>query len=397
MTRVMLAWEAGAGRGHVVTLARVARALQGVAECDAALGWMDHAAELAPWCAKVFPGVALPLDRAARKARNAPPNATWADYLLDCGFANGERLHRNVAWWLDTFARRDIGLLVADYSPCALMAAQIAGIPALAIGTGYGIPPADLPEYPVFLPEYAVREADEGELAATVNQALAPLGFAPIDRLPQIYRRSGDLLRTLPMLDPYADRRPHIDGHSGGYLPPVADYARISDGSGDELFCYFSTSEFENVGLIDALAQCGLPLRAFLPGATREVRSRLEAAGAILEDKPVPVSDIARRSRAVFNSGQHGILCLSLAAGLPQLCLPQHLEQLYHARRAEEAGVAKVAWPRGSSAEAIGEALGAVWNDRDMAERARETARDVASLFVADDQDVLRQQILPWL
>lgn len=391
MTRVMLAWEAGAGRGHVVTLARVARALQGMAECDAALGWMDHATEIAPWCDRVFPGVALPLDRAAHKARNAPPNATWADYLLDCGFANGDRLHRNVAWWLDTFARRDIGLLIADYAPCALMAAQIAGIPSLAIGTGYGIPPAELAEFPIFLPEYSVREVDEGEMAGTVNRALAPLGFAPIDSLPQIYRRSGDLLRTLPMLDPYADRR------GGGYLPPVADYARIGDGTGEELFCYFSTSEFENPALVEALANCGLPLRCFLPAAPPEVRARLEAVGAILEDRPVPVADIARRSRAVFNSGQHGILCLSLAAGLPQLCLPQHLEQLYHARRAEEAGVARVAWPRGIAAEAIGDALQALWNDSGMAAQARAVARDVAPLFVADDAEMLRQRIAPWL
>jgi len=390
--RVLLAWEAGAGRGHVVTLARVARALRGIAECDAALGWTAHAAEIAPWCDRVFPGVALPLDRDARTARGAPPNATWADYLYDCRFHDGAMLRANVCWWLDTLARRDIALVVGDYAPCALMAARIAGIPALAIGTGYGIPPAELEAFPVFLPEHARREADEAALAATVNAALAPLGFAPIDRLPQIYRRSGDLVRTLPMLDPYAAARA-----GDAYLPPVADYAAIGDGSGDELFCYFSTREFDNEGLVEALATCGLPLRCFLPAAPPAVRARLAAAGAIVEDRPVPVVEIARRSRMVFGSGQHGILCLALGAGLPQLCLPQHLEQLYHARRAQNAGVASVIASRNAPAAAIREAILSLWHDQATASRARALAQDLAPRFVTDDAALLRARLAPWL
>jgi hypothetical protein len=367
-----------------------------MAECDAALGWVDHAAELEPFCARVFPGVALPLDREARIARQAPPNATWADYLHDCRFHDGAMLAANVAWWLDTFARRQISVVVGDYAPCALMAAQIAGIPALAVGTGYGIPPAHLAEFPVFLADHPVREADEAALVAGINAALGPLGLPEMTRLPQVYRRSADLLRTLPMLDPYAA---HRTGHA--YLPPVADYAGISEGTGTEMFCYFSTREFENPALVEALASCGLPLRCFLPAAPAGVRERLLAAGAAIEDRPVPVQDIARRSRMVFNSGQHGILCLSLAAGLPQLCLPQHLEQLYHARRAEQAGVARVIPPGQPDAATIRAAMLDLWHDTGPAApaglRARALAAEVAPQFRADDAPLLREHIAPWL
>lgn len=392
MTRVLLAWEAGAGRGHVVTLSRVARALAGLAECDAALGWMDHAAEIAPWCARVFPGVALPYRRAARKARAAPPNATWADYLNDCGFADGERLRGNVAWWLDTLARRDIGLLVGDYAPCALMAARIAGIPSLAIGTGYGIPPADLPAFPVFLPDYAVREADEARLVDTVNRALGPLGLPRLDALPQVYARSGELVRTLPLLDPYAARR-----DPGAYLPPVADFAGHAAGGGSEVFCYFSTTELANEGLVEALCASGLPLRAFLPGAPDPVRARLAAAGVRIETAPVPVGEIVRTSRLILNSGQHGILCLALGAGIPQVCIPQHLEQLHHARRAEAAGVARVVWPRKAPRDRLLEAILAAWHDGAIAARAREVGREQAPQLVADDRELLRAALVPWL
>jgi len=392
MTRVLLAWEAGAGRGHVVTLSRVARALAGLAECDAALGWSEHAGEIAPWCEAVYPGVSLPYRREARKARGAPPNATWADYLNDVGFADGERLRANVAWWLDTFARRRIGLLVGDYAPCALLAARIAGIPALAIGTGYGVPPARMPEFPVFLPEYAEREADEAALVAGINHVLGPLGLPPLAALPQVYARAGELVRTLPLLDPYAAWR-----EPGAWLPPVADFGGHADGSGSTAFCYFSTTELASEGLVDALCACRLPLRGFLPGAPDAVRARLAAAGMRIERAPVPVEEIVRTSRLVLNSGQHGILCLALAAGLPQLCLPQHLEQLFHARRAEAAGVARVVWPRSAPGETIGHAIRAAWDDAAMAGRARALARELAPHFVADDLALLRERLRPWL
>lgn len=392
MTRVMLAWEAGAGRGHVVTLARVARALHGIAPCDAALGWMDHAGEVAPWCSGVYPGVSLPYRRAARKARAAPPNATWADYLNDCGLSDPERLRANVGWWLDTFARRNTGLLVGDYAPCALMAARIAGIPALAIGTGYGLPPPGLPEFPVFLPEYAEREVDEAQMVGVINDALGPLGLPRLAALPEIYARSGDMVRTLPMLDPYARWRA-----PGAYLPPVADFSGLSSGKGGDVFCYFSTSELEHEGLVGALCTSGLPLRGFLPGASDEVRARLAAAGMRIERAPVPVEEIARTSRLILNSGQHGILCLALGMGIPQVCIPQHLEQLFHARRAEEAEVARVVWPRTAPGEEILETVLSAWQDAAMSERAQAVGREQAPRFATDDRELMRARLRPWL
>ncbi len=387
----MLAWEGGAGRGHVVTLARVARALAGRVPCDAALGWMDHAGEIAPWCEAVFPGVKLPYNKQARKDRAAPPSASWAEWLFDCGFADGAKMAARVGWWLEVLALRQTRLVIGDYAPCALMAARIAGIPALAIGTGYAIPPAGLTSFPVFLPEYSVREVDEADLAAKISAALAPLGLPPLAHLPDVYARSGEIVRTLGMLDPYRGQR------SGRYLPPVADYGGIAREPGDTAFCYFSTTELAHEGLVEALATCGLPLRGFLPGAPDGVRERLAASGMRIETAPVPVSEIAVSARILCNSGQHGMVCLGLAAGIPQVCLPQHLEQLYVARQAEARGVARVVWPKGTPAAEIREVLVAAWHDHAARSAARDLAEALAPDFVRDDGPLLRQAISRWL
>lgn len=391
MNRVMLAWEGGAGRGHVVTLARVARALSGLVPCDAALGWMTHAAEIAPWCEGVFPGVKLPYNTNARKARSAPPAASWAEWLLDCGFADGVKMARRVGWWLDTLERRQTTLLIGDYAPCALMAARIANIPALAIGTGYGIPPANLTSFPAFLAEYAEREADEAALTHGLNHALGPLGLPTLSHLPQIYHRSGEIIRTLDLLDPYRGRR------TAPYLPPVADYAGVADGQGGEVFCYFSTTELAQPGLVEGLETCGLPLRGYLPGASDDLRARLAASGMVIETAPLPITEIGRTARMICNSGQHGMVCLGLAAGLPQICFPQHLEQLFTARCAQQAGVARVVWPRSASSDSIRATLQAAWEDSSALASAQALAHALAPGFTHDDSTMLRAAIAPWL
>jgi UDP:flavonoid glycosyltransferase YjiC (YdhE family) len=116
-----------------------------------------------------------------------------------------------------------------------------------------------------------------------------------------------------------------------------------------------------------------------------------------IEPAPVPVSEIAARARILCNSGQHGMLCLGLAAGIPQVCLPQHLEQLYMARQAEARGVARVIWPQAAPAEAIRAALLAAWDDSAARAAAQQLARELAPGFVRDDAPVLRAAIARWL
>jgi hypothetical protein len=79
--RVLLAWEGGAGRGHISTLRTIARALDGLAICDAAVNNMQHAAELAAYCDLVFPGSAFGIDRSRRTQGGDEPICSWADHL----------------------------------------------------------------------------------------------------------------------------------------------------------------------------------------------------------------------------------------------------------------------------------------------------------------------------
>lgn len=372
MRRALLAWEGGAGRGHVVTLKTVAEALGDRFVFDAALCRMEHAVELEPVCELVFPGASLRPRDAHRRGPNAVRTATWGEFLGDLGFRDEAFLARQIAWWQEVIHCRRIAFVVADFAPCALMAARSLGVPAVAIGVGYSCPPPDMPSFPIFMPEHAERLYDERDIVAAVNRAATPLGVPEIDRLPAVYASDDQLARTLPMLDPYHGLR------ARPLLPPVADLpSAASDGSGEEIFVYFSTTERDNPALMEALEDLGAPTRAFIPGLDAAAAERLAARGVTVETAPVPVDAIARRTRLLLSAGQHGILCLGLGAGLPQVAAPQHLEQGYHARRAAEAGVMRVVSREERSAEAFRSAVRDAYARPATAVRARALAAEL--------------------
>ncbi|MGA9659697.1 MAG: nucleotide disphospho-sugar-binding domain-containing protein [Asticcacaulis sp.] len=387
--RILLAWESGAGRGHVVTLKTVAAALGDGFTYDAALCRMDHAGELAPLCELVFPAARLRYDRARREG--PVRTATWGEFLGDSGFRDAAFLARQVGWWKETLMARRSDLVIADYAPCAMLAAQSLGIPAIITGTGYGIVAEGLTTFHVFLPEYTERLYDEAEMTQGINAALKPLGVPELGCMPDIYRRQGELVRTLDMLDPYAGMR------AQPLLPPVADIGAVSGGNGDEVFCYFSTSELKDPGVLEAICTLGLPRRAFCPGLDPVVAGQLVAAGVQLENRPVPVDLIAQRSRLMIHSGQHGILSLGLAAGVPQVAIPQHLEQLYHARRCEEQGCAYVVTISDRSSDSVRKIIQNRYEDVEFHQAARQVAARIRPQFGVDPVALIHERIGPLL
>lgn len=383
--RALLAWEGGAGRGHVVHLKAVATALRDDFVFDAALCRLEYAGEIAPHCALVCQGPYLPYD-ASRRGREGVRTATFGEFLGDLGFRDPAFLARQIGWWRETIRARRISLVFGDYAPCALIAARSLGVPCVGVSTGYGLPPAHMETFPVLLPEFAERLYDEKEMVDALNGVLAPWGARPLDRLPQVYACDASVVTSFPMLDPYAQHR------TAPNAPPVADLAQAIAGGGEEIFIYFSTTERENAALMDAVAALKAPVRMFMPNIDEGLAERFARAGVIVERAPAPVDDLCRRTRLMVNSGQQGIVSLGLAAGLPQALFPQHLEHLFATRRLEKAGVGRE-MPRRASAAEIVEAIESVYHDARAANAARALAHDVRPLLAQDLHEGIRERV----
>jgi UDP:flavonoid glycosyltransferase YjiC (YdhE family) len=118
----------------------------------------------------------------------------------------------------------------------------------------------------------------------------------------------------------------------------------------------------------------------------------MTAAGVIIERQPVPVDEIARRTRLLLNSAQSGIASLGLAAGLPQVCFPQHLEQLYVARQIADAG-AGVSVGRSATTDEISTTIKTAYHDASLSARAREFSAEVRPYFAQDVDAIIRRRL----
>ena len=370
---VLLASEMGGGRGHAVTLAAVARALGPGHRVLAALPSLRHAGVLASLGITVQQAPAMRYSPEARANPERAGNASWADYLAACGFARPEALNRGLAFWRKAIIDNDISLLVADYAPLALLAArglQAEGwqVVSVAIGTGYGLPPATLAPLPQLLPDFGRVIHPEAEVLSGLNRVLAEQGMAPLPRLAAVHGADHALVQSLPSFDPYAAWRAPgsaLPPETGGPVPAAA-------AGGDGIFVYFSTAELADPAVVAALAGLPLPRFGYLPGAAPEVLARLAASGMHIAPAPLAPAEIAARARMVLCAGQHGMVSLAALAGLPVVALPQQLEQLFNARRAEAAGFARLLWRGERHAAGIAAVLREAHADAALARAARE-------------------------
>lgn len=389
-TRVLLAWEGGAGRGHISTMRSIARALDGVAICDAAVNTMLHAAELAPYCDLVFPGSAFGIDRSRRTHGGNEAICSWADHLGDLGFGDVDFLVTRLGWWIQAIRARGSTVVIADFAPLATIAARILGLGSAVIGTGYLAPPPGLDRFPILVPALSVAHYDEGGLLAAVNTALAYYGTAPLQRLSDIYQCDVFLPQTIAALDPYAGQR-DVD-----YLPPV-EANMPQAGEGNEIFGYFSTDEPRDEALLEALRRLGPLLRLHLPGLSPEQITTLESSGVKVQRGPMPLADIAARTRLCLNAGQHGTLSMAMAMGLPQFAIPRHLEHAWHADRGHDLGCVRVITRHERDPAVIVAGIMAAHADAELSSQARAVAARHATELTGPVGALLRQRLLPLL
>jgi UDP:flavonoid glycosyltransferase YjiC (YdhE family) len=386
MLGALLAWEGGSGRGHVVPLRTIAEAVSDRFTFDAALCRLDFKDELAAFCEPVQ-GPWLPYSGEYRKSQGDPVTATWGEFLADIGFRRPEILRESIGWWQGVMRECEISLVIGDHAPCALLAARGLGIPSVAIGGGYWLPPSNMETFPVLLPRFSRRLYDEAETVDIINSVVPEFGIPELKRLPEVYVASDQLVFSLEMLDPYTEWR------TQPLLPPIIGGTVEPTSGGDEIFIYFSTTEKSDRGLMEAIGNLGVPARAFIPGIDDQAAENLTRLGVHVERSAVPVDLVAKRSRLMINAAQHGTLCMGLAAGLPQVAVPQQREQVYNAEAAERRGVLVNVDKENRGAERFRQIVLDAYEDAALARRARDLADKLKPNFQANQRKLIRRRI----
>ncbi len=397
--RVLLCCEAGQGRGHVTTLATVARALAPVARSQAILAQTDHGDILERVCDRVDRGMGL------APVPGAPPSPalTWAGWLRVRGFGDADDLRRRFDWWALAMQSIRPALVVADFAPTALLAARARGIATVATGAAFGLPPATLARFPDLLTPAqdalhgTVRPdappPDEAAMCATINAVLGPLGLPPLAHLAEVYAADLSLPRGVAWWDPYDGLRDRP------LLLPVEQLPLLQARRGAEVVIYFSTGELDDPATREALQR--LPHDAVLvgtepsPDQARDLarNPRLRLARGLL-----PQAEMVRRARVIICAGQAGTLSLAVLAGIPVLALPQQHEQLSNAlRAAAHLGSVRVLPKVARSTGAILDSLAELWSGAGTATAARLMAMDLRDAYRESALDSYRRLLPPVL
>ncbi len=366
---VLLGWELGGGLGHVQKLLRLAHALAG-AGLRPVLAVRDLIEPGALLRASPFPVVQAPLY--SPTAKGAPPTfgaRSYADVLALSGFAHADELFSLARGWLALLDLVRPALVVADHAPTLCLAAS-GVVPTVLIGTGFALPPPDLPAFPPLVPERSAAVPEE-QLLAAVREAQRRLGRPPAPTLPGLFQAEGRFVTALPELDPYEDvRREPVWGPLEPLGPPLPPADRPG------FFAYLAADLPNCEAILTCLARTGCPGRAYVRGATPALCDRLRTAELDASDRPFPLGEALAQSAVIVSQASASVAQAALAAGRPQLLFPAHLEQFLSARRLHALGVAHYLIGQFPATD-VGEGLRQLLAQPHFARRAGEVAAAV--------------------
>ncbi|WP_245259178.1 glycosyltransferase [Afipia clevelandensis] len=265
-------------------------------------------------------------------------------------------------------------LVVADYAPAASLMTR-GRIPLIVTGNGFTAPPGEMKRFPP-LHRVTAPRWNEDETLQIVNRVLRSLNRPAVDRLPQLFAGDAQIVLTFPVLDPYDLQR------SEPPAGPILDSTpRQSRTDAADVFVYLSRGVLSRLlfDIVPILLPYASRLVVSAPDIPREPLGQLVRRGARVSSSHLPLSETLAPSRLAIHFGGGGLASHAIAAGVPQLIVATHIEQLLNGLQIERAGLGRVVDsfdPKADVAKSLGQALA---DDalRQQAARAGHAHRDM--------------------
>lgn len=345
MARVLIAWELGEAFGH---LARCLQLAEGLRQ-------RGHKVTLAlkdvrlPGGAGAAPGLTvlaaplIPQHQPLYRPGKRPAPVNYADILLHSGFADAQDLRARLQAWQGIISLVCPDVLVADHAPTALLAAHVSGVPHMAVGNGFTLPPAVFP-WPSIRPDEVVSEMDlqsaESRLNRVTETAQILLGLSEPVRMRDLFDPQ-NVLDTFAELDHYGARP---DGHYVGPIFTVPRCLRTNWQGKDapRMLAYLRPEVPGFVTLVQALAKLDAEVLCVAPGLSPEVAKRMATRHLRIALAPVDLPPLFEHADLAISYGNSGFSTQSLLAGVPLLMRPRHVEQALFAQRVEALGAGQL-------------------------------------------------------
>jgi UDP:flavonoid glycosyltransferase YjiC (YdhE family) len=269
--------------------------------------------------------------------RSFRSTATMHDQLVSAGLADEHGLRLLLQAWDDILTTIAPDLVVADSAPAASMMSR-GRIPLIVVGNGYTAPPGEMKRFPLLHRVHPPRWSED-ETLGTVNRVLRSLGRLGLEKLPQIFSGDAQVVLSFPLLDPYDLQR------SGPLTGPIFDSPPLeARKDADNIFVYLSRGVLSKLpfDIVPALLPLASRLIITAPDIASSQSENLLRGGARVYASHLPLSDTLASARLVIHFGGGGLAAHAIAAGVPQLVMATHIEQLLNGLQLEKAGIGKV-------------------------------------------------------
>jgi UDP-N-acetylglucosamine:LPS N-acetylglucosamine transferase len=341
MTKLLFSWELGGGQGHLVPHRELLQQLlmrgHSVHVVSRDVARASHA----------FRGLSIEMWQAPLSVqppdRIIEPTVSLSHVLHNVGYANATDLTARISAWRSLIAAVRPDLMLADYSPTALLAARGTGIRTIAIGTGFCLPPRlqPIPAYAMLHQSASPQQLanDESRLVVRINEALEAFAAPAISNLADVFHSTtAQWLTTLPELDHYPTRGP---ADYWGLAPERRGVpAQWPPGDRRRIFGYLKP--FPHLeSLLQLLNQLELPTVIACDGLSAAIREKHASRTLSFAPPNVDLVQMAEECHLAITNANHTTTTRFLLAGKPVLMIPLHLEQelIAHAVQRNQLGV----------------------------------------------------------
>ncbi len=364
---VLLAWELGGGGGHIVALQRIGVALakRGIV-ADLATLRLRRVSRMLGGYRRLFQSPVLPALSGLLPRTAETPGRDLIDILASLGFDDAATIERQIVAWRGLIETARPALVVADYSPGAVLAAR-GRVPVLAVGTPFCTPYATDGHFAAFGEEPGDAGRERSVLAA-INAALIALDGAPAADIPDAIVPTDCLPAGFAELDPYADARRHP------LLPPIIEQCASAPGKGADIAVFLPASLKNDAVVVATLLGIGRPVHMDATDLEPEPRHFYETRGVRITPHPIEADEVARSARVLLSHGGFHTVCRGFVAGVPQVVIAADRDKQFQGKAVERLGVGRMVARRHLSLPALREAITEVAEDPRFGERARALA-----------------------
>ena len=349
MATVLCTWELGSGLGHWSTLLLpIEAALRMGHRVLVAARHLSHATEVlrdlpVTYLQAPFKQDVQPADHSAFQC--------FGHLIRRQSFSDSAELAMYLRAWRALFDLAKPDLVLFKHSPTALIASRSYRFKKVVIGNGFSIPPQHFSDSTPFAPfvttprtpevMHALR-ADDAALLGVINTALTQLGSAGFSSLAEVYAQADErIFLTWPELDHFGTR-PGVH-YLGSPRPQRRDAPVWPPGGGAKVFAYVSMVPAMEQLLRD-LAEARVCTLMYVRDLPQPLKDRYASDQMRFVGQPVDLSEVAARAAWVINHANHASAAAFMVAGVPQLLIPRHQEQLFLALRLRSQGCALMAF-----------------------------------------------------